>query len=239
MKGFRVKGPAGIGTVDPSYQTMGLRASGTIDLVTRVPASTNLTAYYANLVLPGDAPFLAIRCQTSVFISSSGRDANGNWTYLLYCINNTTTVEWYLFDRTNYALQAPGNKGLRVRNPANGNVVFDSRMRTLRVLDFYQLVGDRGSNAVSPNYDNTWAGKKVAVVQSARPWQSATTVNPGAASYISVYTSAMMQTPGTERAIVNFQQVGVRGGSGDGSGAYGNVNNRHYSSYTFVDVTGY
>jgi hypothetical protein len=128
-EGFRTKTSGGGIQIDQTYKNLALRAKGSFDPGT----SSNKGKWrIGSITVTGNSPALAWRCAkpcAMVYATRSGTSI----TYTFMVADTSGTVEWWLFDTPDYGV-ANGPLGLRVRNPATNAVVFDSRMKYMRVV---------------------------------------------------------------------------------------------------------
>ncbi|WP_186270023.1 hypothetical protein [Burkholderia gladioli] len=95
-------------------------------------------------------------------------NSDGTVTYQVICQTNAAPVEWIIFADPGLLTPA-GHVGLRIKNPADGTVSFDSRLPYMRVLATAAVgnafhSGGPGSGTVM--FDQTFAGKDVFLVQN-------------------------------------------------------------------------
>lgn len=137
MPGFRVNRPDGSVAIDSSYFNLALRQKGSI-LLDETP-NKNLPAFKGKtLVVGGDQCIIAYRSAQPVAVYSGLKQGN-TFSYVFRGMNNNGPiwVEWYLFDLPGYGLQYTAGGKMIVRRPADGAVVFDSRMMYMKVQDFF------------------------------------------------------------------------------------------------------
>ncbi|USS42745.1 hypothetical protein NFI99_11225 [Burkholderia glumae] len=95
-------------------------------------------------------------------------NSDGTVTYQVICETNTVPVEWIVFGDP--ALVSPvGHVGLRIKNPADGSVSFDSRLPYMRVIGTAQVGGVFTSGGPGPGsvlVDQTFSGKDLYLVQN-------------------------------------------------------------------------
>lgn len=91
-------------------------------------------------------PILAVFC-SGVFLGVLSKTQTGS-TYQWEIATDVPTVNvtYWVFDTTDVAqMQFITTKGLRIRNPANARVIFDSRYNYLRVLRTINVLAGNGS----------------------------------------------------------------------------------------------
>ncbi|MBZ5489134.1 hypothetical protein HW452_16565 [Halomonas aquamarina] len=94
-----------------------------------------------------------------VFVGSVTR--NGDRTTYNLTAKPGTWVRAYIFDTSEYGERYYNDAiGMRIRNPNTGRVVFDSRNKYLRLVDFIQGDGTSGHNQ-----NKQYAGKNLAAIQ--------------------------------------------------------------------------
>lgn len=128
-EGFRTKTSGGGIQIDQTYKNLALRGKGSFNPGT----SWNYGKWrLGSITVTGNSPVLAWRCNAPCAMTYASRSGN-SITYTFLIAATSGTVEWWLFDTPDYG-QANGDIGLRVRNPATNAVVFDSRMKYMRVV---------------------------------------------------------------------------------------------------------
>lgn len=144
--GFRTRNSGGGIQIDQTYRNLALRSKGSFSPGT--PFNSNAWRL-GSITVSGNNPVLAWRCSQPCALISATRSGT-SITYQFVVAATTGTVEWWLFDDPTFGVPV-GNVGLRIRNPATGGVVFDSRMKYMRVVgsvagDYSQLVPPANGN---------------------------------------------------------------------------------------------
>ncbi|WP_120123394.1 hypothetical protein [Pseudomonas sp. LS-2] len=182
--------------IDGTYKNLAVRASGQVTTVpTFVP---NLSRAY--LTLPADQAVMAFRCANpcSIFsVTYSG----GNATYEFCTAGGNAVVSYWQFDLPKYTAGPANWPKLIVRDPVTGEVVFDSRLKYMRILDFIERsMVDANANPYQPTY----AGKVVAVVESKRAWNMVSQLVPGNPPYaVGGYSGSFASTPSNTQVSID------------------------------------
>lgn len=172
--GLKVNNPSGIVVIDGTYSNLALRSSGIFDMT---GATSTGSAYQKTFTLTAVTPVLALSCDSSVKCAVASISQNGTTVTVVIETQAIGPVSYYLFDNPVYGAAFNIKYGLIVRNKTTGAVVFDSRLKYMRVLDF--IVGS-ASGSGYPSTSKSYAGvTKIAVVQCARKMYATTTVTPG------------------------------------------------------------
>lgn len=212
-KGLRVRGPVSIATIDNTYQNLALRASGTFSVGT----STGGGYWIGSLTLAADTPVLAVRSDNPCFINSSVR-SGGNVVFTFVVVapaGSPPNIAYYLFDKANYGLKFNTTKGIRARVTGDGSVTFDSRMLYLNIIAQRSAVYDNSQDAAARsdliNYNQTFSGRTVAVIQTMYPWNyTSGPVDPSPTSPIfTALDAGMFRTPNASQVIIARQTYGV------------------------------
>lgn len=137
MSGFRLQRPDGSIAIDANYLNLALRASGVI--ATRVGRGSTPNFRVAELVVPSDQAIIAFRADqpTGITYAEAG---NGQVKYSFSGVASGSfdyNIQWWSFDLAKYAQQfeAPGK--MIVRRPRDGEIVFHSKNKYLKVQDFW------------------------------------------------------------------------------------------------------
>lgn len=126
--GFRARNAANAIQIDETYRNLALRAKGSLQATTPWLSSWRI----ASVTLAGNSPVLAWRCDSPcAFVSATRSGQNTTYTFLVAASGGT--IQWWLFDEPIYGAFA-GRLGLRIRNPATGITVFDSRGKYMRIV---------------------------------------------------------------------------------------------------------
>ena len=148
--------------IDESYANLALRQSGSF-----TSGGANAYGYsIATVTLAHDQSVLAIRPNGRVGIHHVTY-GTGKITYTFWCLGSNVAISYWNFDLPKYSTYNSGFAKLIIRNPATGEVCFDSRLRYMRVLNF-QIVQASSS---APQMDQTYASGTVpAVIIANQPW---------------------------------------------------------------------
>lgn len=162
MPGFKLRRLNQTVAIDTDYFNLALRQTGRV----RTASSGQENPYVRRVTFTVDAdqPILAVRAPYPVCITHSVVNG-GQVTYTLYGIPDSAIdfdVDFWLFDLPKYGMMFASAGKFIVRNPATREPVFDSRMKYLKVQDFF--LGNSNSDETR-NY-----GKYPAVVLANRAW---------------------------------------------------------------------
>lgn len=135
--------------IDPFYENLCLKTSGSVVTTTYNQAST------ATVQVSGcNRPMLAIYCESAFVGIKSISQSGTTFTWELVADVVGVTISYWIFDSTDVAQMAfVTSKGLRIRNPNDGRVVFDSRYKYMRCQQFFATTagGIIGTSGV-PSY---------------------------------------------------------------------------------------
>jgi len=150
--------------IDENYYNFTLRSKGTAAIGSPPPQSSTGWGSTGMVVLTVDAeaPMLAIYASMYTALKSSVRNGS-TWTFTIYTDGNSGTIDWFLFDKANYA--SDEGCGLQVFN-ADGSKVYDSSKGAASIRDsvYHAQLGPYGADFYSRNdYDG---GRKYAIVHS-------------------------------------------------------------------------
>lgn len=164
MAGFKISRPDGSIAIDASYANLALRQKGTI-VLDEIPNPSTPAFKGKTLSLNGDQAIIAYRSTSPVAIYS-GIKQGGVFSYIFRGMNNNEpiSVDWFLFDLPQYGLMYSVGGKLIVRRPGDGAVMFDSRMKYLKVQEFF-MESDGAQSDVRRSYS-----KSPAVVMVNRAW---------------------------------------------------------------------
>lgn len=168
MPGFRLRRENQTVAIDTDYFNLALRQSGTVR--TSPTGSTNPYVRQVTFTAGGDQPIVAIRSAYPVCITFSKVNGDGTVTYTLWGFATGDfdfDVQFWIFDLPKYGQMFTSGAKMIARNPGNGEVVFDSRMKYLKVQDFFV-----GSSSTSTQDETRNYGKYPAVVLVNRAWAS-------------------------------------------------------------------
>ena len=125
--GLQIVNNNGVVIIDENYPCLTLRTKGTMT------ASLQGGAYIASFTTAADLPVVAFYSAGGPCTIRSRINSGGNWTFTVVT-TGTYTIEWYLFDRPQYA--AGTNVGLQVFD-ASGVLVYTSSAFNSIYLDQY------------------------------------------------------------------------------------------------------
>lgn len=186
--------------IDESYSNLAVRQSGSV-----LSGTANSYGFSTiTLTLDHDQSVLAVRSSNKIGILSTSYTA-GKVTYTLLCIGGSATVEYWNFDLPKYAAFNASHAKLIVRNPANGEKVYDSRLRYMRVINFQYTTGGDEVQPVTTTYASDI---KPAMVFANTPWfyrseRVGTGNNP---PILVVQGFGMAQMSGSSATIFHFQR---------------------------------
>ncbi|WP_312400866.1 hypothetical protein [Stenotrophomonas indicatrix] len=135
--------------VDPQYENLCLRDKGVVRTEAFGTNGASRNAGVATIQLSGcNEPLLMVRC-AGVFVGLRSRDKVGaTYSWQLIASSPVVDVEYWVFDTTNVAQMAfVTSKGLRIRNPDDGRVIFDSRYKYMRVLKWINTTMGTGAQS--------------------------------------------------------------------------------------------
>jgi hypothetical protein len=138
--GFRTRNAGGGIQIDQNFRNLALRSKGTL-----VPGTSWNAGKWrlGTITVTGNSPVLAWRSASPAAMVQATRTGT-SITYTFIIAATGGSIDWYLFDEPVYGVAA-GTLGMRIRNPTTGVVVFDSRMKYMRIVgtingDFSQTV---------------------------------------------------------------------------------------------------
>ncbi|ONN70642.1 hypothetical protein [Pseudomonas oryzihabitans] len=159
MAGFKIHRPNGSVAIDANYFNLALRQSGTH----RMTFMEQNTVRRVVFTLATDQAIIAFRSPYPTFLLNA-RVGNGQTTFYWGSVSpEDHDLSWWLFDLPQYGQKFASGGKLIVRRPQDGQVAFDSRMKYLKVMDFY-----RPGNTAQEETRNY--GRTPAVVQVNRAW---------------------------------------------------------------------
>ncbi len=134
--GARIRqGDGSLIQIDPSYENLALKTLGTVTTVQYGPSGAAANAGKATIVVGGcNEPILTFAC-ADAFVGLRVRSRSGTTvTWEIVTSAPVVNVQYWIFDTTDVAQMAFNlTKGLRIRNPANNRVIFDSRYKYMRI----------------------------------------------------------------------------------------------------------
>ncbi|AIR90764.1 hypothetical protein [Pseudomonas cremoricolorata] len=135
MAGFRVCRPDGSVAIDADYFNLALRAKGSLSLA----SGGEQSLWWGTLSVQGDQAIIAYRAEHPVAVNRGVRK-EGRFEYLFQGIHSSgpIAVDWWLFDLPQYAQHFATAGKMLIRRPSDQQLVFDSRNKYLKVMDFVQ-----------------------------------------------------------------------------------------------------
>lgn len=134
--GARIRNEGGsLVQIDPSYENLALKAVGSVVTTPFASSGAGAAAGTATIQVGGcNEPLLAVYCDAA-FVGLRRREQSGTtYTWEIVASAPGVTVQYWVFDTTDVAqMQFVMSKGLRIRNPSNNRVVFDSRYKYMRL----------------------------------------------------------------------------------------------------------
>lgn len=169
--GLRVIGALGTAQIDSNYRNFELIAAGSITLT-----GGSGVVRYADVAIPSGEAFPVLALASGYPCWSVMASASVYRIYATVPNNVVPTLQYYMFGTPAPVPSGPsGIIGLRVRNPATGNIAFSSERRYMNVLDRRS-----GAMALSDAVSGSVAGKTVAIAVQMRPYNwNRRTVNQG------------------------------------------------------------
>lgn len=142
--------------IDSTYSNMGMRQKGSGN----TGQSLVQTVAFAN-----GNPVLAVSGNGLLRISQGQRSGNIT-TFTIRSFEPNTAFEWWCFDDVAYAERYNSTHGMIVRNKNTGAVVFDSRCKYMRVLEFLAGQAPNATTQLQPPFvSRSYGVGKVAAVQ--------------------------------------------------------------------------
>ncbi len=141
--GARIRNEGGsLVQIDPGWECLAMKAGPVAVQTVSFTAPGNGGSTYGRAVISAggcNEPILAVSCSTA-FVGVMRKTQSGTsfeWEIVTDVVG--AVVTYWIFDTTDVAaMQFITTKGLRIRNPANNRVIFDSRFKYMRVV---QMVG--------------------------------------------------------------------------------------------------
>ena len=230
--GFRTRNSGGGIQIDQTYRNLALRSKGSFAPGT--PWNGNAWRL-GSITVTGNNPVLAWRCAQPCAMISASRSGT-SITYQFVIAATAGTVEWWLFDDPAFGVPV-GNVGLRIHNPDTGGVVFDSRMKYLRVVG--SVTGDYSQLAPPPN--GNYAGSPAVVTGNAAFNYLVQTIGaPGGAPPYPWIEISMWPMAAVSGSQVTWSQQATQGVQHQANEPIPGVSSHQYAySYLFVDVSNY
>lgn len=138
MIGARIRqGDGSLIQIDPSWECLGMKQAGiTVSAPSyTVPGSGGSTIGRVTISSGGcNEPILAIFCSTAFVGVMSKSQSGTTYTWDIVTDIPGASFTYWIFDTTDVAqIQFLTTKGLRIRNPSNNRVIFDSRYKYMRI----------------------------------------------------------------------------------------------------------
>ncbi|MFK0309738.1 hypothetical protein ACIQUF_00700 [Pseudomonas sp. NPDC090233] len=161
--GLRIKNANGFVQIDGTYANLALVEKLTLTATSQA-GGPNGIIYFITRDFPGyTTATIALSMPNNVAVCWSGQLINGVLRVTFWATTQNP-FEVYVFDVASRGQRFAINYGLVVKNKATGAVVFDSRMKYMRVLE---AVSGKSTDGSFPTTDRSYpALKKVAVIQS-------------------------------------------------------------------------
>ena len=139
MSGLIIRRPNQTVAIDANYFNLALRQKGNL-VLSEVPNPSVPNTKQGSFTIAAAESMVAYRSTDPVALVLS-KTQGGNVTYTFTGISGgNPSVDWWVFDLPEYGqMFASGGKFI-VRKPGSGQKVFDSRMKYLKVQDFFENV---------------------------------------------------------------------------------------------------
>ena len=224
--GLKVKNDGNYLVIDQEYANLALRSKGT-------SYAGRSNSYTVKVSFPADQAVVAYRATAPIAIFTS-INTSGVQTDTIVS-NGNANIEYFVFDLPGYATPFNIDYGLRVRNPATGALVFDSRMPYMRVLQDYSGTLPAPGGGPGSSTALTFTGFKPAVIQSQRPFRydSAPLSAVPPIEWLNTWYTGMFSTNATQAIFYNL----VLYYSGDSGTRAGPVRRQLNYNYIIVDVS--
>jgi hypothetical protein len=209
MIGFRTRNNNSVLVIDGTYKNLELISSGSVSLGTADP---NNQGMYADVAVPLGSTnvLLAIR---SAAQGVYWKKLNAS-TFRIYAGGSTAvTVAYYLFADPVQSSNV-GKVGLVIRNASNGQVLYKSTRKYLRVLGMLS-----GTIVTDSTVTQQYAGKTVAIIQMLRA--NLIRMETGGTGqqpiFVVTWKSATMHTPDASTVRITHRTVATNTGFGNPS----------------------
>ncbi|PTA70493.1 MULTISPECIES: hypothetical protein [unclassified Stenotrophomonas] len=146
-RGGRIRNEGGsLIQIDPSWECLGMKTGPFVVQTSAytVPGVGGRTIGRAVIQVAGcNEPILAVNCSSALVGVVSKSQSGSTYEWVISTDIVGASVTYWVFDTTDVAqMKFITTKGLRMRNPANNRVIFDSRYKYMRVLQMVNtLVG--------------------------------------------------------------------------------------------------
>ncbi len=227
--GLKVKNSSGYLVIDGEYSNLGVRSSGVLDM-SNAPQITN-GCYYKTFTLTANNPIVAL---SGGYAAISSMSISGTTMTFMVWANDRSNLTYYLFDEAMYCARFNTNYGLVVKNKTTGLVVYDSRIKYMRVIDI--ISGSGSTGVITRSYPGV---QKIALVQSAKYAYGETIVIPTAnppftQPYLITGVSSV-----TSNNIANISSILVYTIPPSQNNPVILQNNQDFYSYLVLDVSNY
>lgn len=139
MPGFRLRRANQTVAIDSNYFNLALRQKGTL-VLSNAPNPSVPNTKQGTIAVNGNESFIAYRCSEPVaMVLAKAQNGVVEYTFTGISAGNIG-IDWYLFDLPEYGQAFASAGKFIVRRPSDARVVFDSRMKYLKVLDFFENV---------------------------------------------------------------------------------------------------
>lgn len=164
--GLQVENSSNILQIDSNYANYLLTYSGFVTPTNVFPVSQGFArfSYYQDITVNGNSPIIALRTPLGgmAAVFSTEETSPNVWRFRIISTISGRRVDYFIFDETFETSSSEAIWGLAVSNQ-NGDVVFDSGRKSLKVLDLISFYHDGGSFSFTPkSYPNV----NIAVIQS-------------------------------------------------------------------------
>ncbi|OBU55134.1 hypothetical protein [Stenotrophomonas maltophilia] len=148
--GARIRNDGGsLIQIDPDWECLGMKAGPFVVQANAytVPGIGGKTIGRAVIQLAGcNEPILAVNCSGALVGVVSKSQSGSTYEWVINTDVVGASVTYWVFDTTDVAqMQFITTKGLRIRNPANNRVIFDSRYKYMRVLQMVNTLAGTGT----------------------------------------------------------------------------------------------
>lgn len=136
--GARIRNDGGsLVQIDPSFECLALKQAGITTTAPSytVPSFGGKTIGKTTVSASGcNEPILALFCSGAYIGVMSKTQSGTTFSWDVVTDVPGASFTYWIFDTTDVAqIQFSGNRGLRIRNPANNRVIFDSRYKYMRI----------------------------------------------------------------------------------------------------------
>lgn len=148
--GARIRGDGGsLIQIDPGWECLAMK-TGPLVIQTAsytVPGIGGKTVGKATIQVVGcNEPILAVFCSGALVGVMSKTQAGSTYQWEILTDVVGASVTYWVFDTSDVAqMQFITTKGLRIRNPENSRVIFDSRYKYMRVLQMVNSLAGTGT----------------------------------------------------------------------------------------------